>query len=153
MVIRWVKSCLGDIELCLKKSRVTKRGVLRNVRCIGEWDQRLVVQCLDNVDHWDLSTSDYCLNELALKRTILLSTNFSSSRCRQNVTCSRHYSAKIIANLALSSNHSLVHLRENPESQLVNNTQLSLKVYHTSLSVSQQCSHRPLSVSHNYSHK
>ena len=153
MVVRWVKSCLGDIEPSLKKSRVAKRGVLRNVRCIREWEQRLVVQCQDNVYHWDLSTSNYCFNELAIKRTILFSTKLSSSSCRQHVTCSRHYSARIIANLALSSNHSLVHLRENPESQLVNNTKLSLKVCHTSLSVSQQCSHRPVSVSHNYSHK
>jgi hypothetical protein len=125
-MVRWVKSCLGDIELSLIKSRVVKGGVLRNVRSIGEWDQRLVVQCQDNVYHWNVSTSDYCFNELALTRTLLLSTNLSSSSSSQNVACSRHYSAKIIANFALSSNHSLVHLRENPESQLVNNTKLSL---------------------------
>ena len=153
MVVRWVKSCLGNIEICLNKSRVAKRGVLRNVRCIGEWEQRLVVQGHDNVYHWDLSASDYCFNELALKRTFLLSTKLSSSSCRQNVTCSRHYSAKIIANFALSSNHSLVNLRENPESQLVNITQLSLYVCHTSLSASRKYCHTPWSVSQNYNHR
>ena len=126
MVVRWVKSCLGDIELCLKKSRVAKRGVLRNVRYIREWEHRLVVQCQDNVYHWGIPTSVYCFNELALQRTILLSTKLSSSLSRQNVHYSRHYSATKISNFALSSNHSFIYLRENPESQLVNNTQLSL---------------------------
>jgi hypothetical protein len=153
MVVRWFKSCLGDIEICLNKLRVAKRGVPRNVRCIGEWEQRLVVQGQDNVYHWDISTSDYCLNELALKRTILLSTKLSALSCRQNVTCSRHYSAKIIANFALSSNHSLVHLRENPESQLVNITQLSLYVCHTSLYASRKYCYKPWSVSQNYNHR
>jgi hypothetical protein len=60
-----IQIVLGDIEICLNKSRVAKRDVCRNVRCIGEWEQRLVVQDQDNVYHWDLSTSDYCFNELA----------------------------------------------------------------------------------------
>ena len=102
-----------------------------------------MVQGQDNVYHWDVSTSDYCFNELALKRTILLSTKLSSSSCRQNVACSRHYTAKIIASFALSSNYSIVHLRENSESQLVNITQLSLYVCHTSLSASRKYCHKP----------